>query len=144
VQHFVRKEGKPWGFEAVAGMNDLKEELRQSFIKPLKFKFLVEKLRRESALTTPESRGNIPEAVSESHRAEETSHAQKTKDSDDTTEQKRLALLEKLYTEYEKFQISIPTGLLFYGPPGTGKTFITKKLAEELECGFISKNMGEF
>lgn len=34
--------------------------------------------------------------------------------------------------------------MLFYGPPGTGKTFITKKLAEELGCGFISKNMGEF
>jgi transitional endoplasmic reticulum ATPase len=34
--------------------------------------------------------------------------------------------------------------MLFYGPPGTGKTFITKKLAEELECGFVSKNMGEF
>lgn len=41
-----------------------------------------------------------------------------------------------------KYQIS--TGMLFYGPPGTGKTFITKKLAEELDCGFISKNMGEF
>lgn len=34
--------------------------------------------------------------------------------------------------------------MLLYGPPGTGKTFITKKLAEELGCGFISKNMGEF
>lgn len=34
--------------------------------------------------------------------------------------------------------------MLFYGPPGTGKTFITKKLAEELGCGFIAKNMGEF
>ena len=54
------------------------------------------------------------------------------------------ALLERLYTEYEKFKISIPTGMLFYGPPGTGKTFITKKLAEEIGCGFISKNMGEF
>lgn len=34
--------------------------------------------------------------------------------------------------------------MLFYWPPGTGKTFITKKLAEELGCGFISKNMWEF
>ena len=34
--------------------------------------------------------------------------------------------------------------MLLYGPPGTGKTFITKKLAEEIECGFVSKNMGEF
>jgi SpoVK/Ycf46/Vps4 family AAA+-type ATPase len=34
--------------------------------------------------------------------------------------------------------------MLLYGPPGTGKTFITKKLAEELGCGFVAKNMGEF
>lgn len=47
VQHFVKKEGKPWGFEAVAGMDNLKEELKNSFIKPLKFKFLIEKLRKE-------------------------------------------------------------------------------------------------
>jgi hypothetical protein len=31
----------------VAGMDELKEELKDSFIKPLKFKFLVEKLRKE-------------------------------------------------------------------------------------------------
>lgn len=48
MQHFVRKEGKPWGFEAVAGMDQLKEELKDSFIKPLRFKFLVEKLKKES------------------------------------------------------------------------------------------------
>lgn len=133
VQHFVRKEWKPWGFEAVAGMDKLKEELRQSFIKPLKFKFLVEKLKKEK-LTSP------------SWDAEK---KLKTLDSSTTDEKatdtsKNEALLMKLYAEYEKFQISIPTGMLFYGPPGTGKTFITKKLAEELECGFISKNMGEF
>ena len=110
VQHFTRKEGKHWGFEAVAGMDELKEELKDSFIKPLKFKFLVEKLRKEWA----------------------------------EKKEKNHELIEKLYSEYEKFKISIPTGMLFYGPPGTGKTFITKKLAEELGCGFISKNMGEF
>ncbi len=110
VQHFVKKDGSPWGFEAVAGMDTLKEELKDSFIKPLRFKFLVEKLRKEWA----------------------------------EKKEKNHELVEKLYAEYEKFKISIPTGMLFYGPPGTGKTFITKKLAEELGCGFISKNMGEF
>lgn len=52
--------------------------------------------------------------------------------------------MSRLYTEYEKYKISIPTGMLFYGPPGTGKTFVTKKLAEELGCGFVSKNLWEF
>lgn len=49
-----------------------------------------------------------------------------------------------MHEEYEKFKVSIPTGLLFYGPPGTGKTFITKKLAEELHAGFVQKSVGEF
>jgi hypothetical protein len=35
----------------VAGMDDLKEELRNSFIKPLRFKFMVERLRREKTDT---------------------------------------------------------------------------------------------
>ena len=115
VQHFTRVEWKPFGFDAVAGMDDLKEELKDSFIKPLRFNFLVEKLKKEDA---------------ENPKTEE--------------EKKKHEMTLKLYTEYEKFKISIPTGMLFYGPPGTGKTFITRKLAEELGCGFISKNMGEF
>jgi SpoVK/Ycf46/Vps4 family AAA+-type ATPase len=115
VQHFTRVEWKPFGFDAVAGMDDLKEELKDTFIKPLRFKFLVEKLKQEDA---------------ENPKTEE--------------EKKKHELVLKLYNEYEKFKISIPTGMLFYGPPGTGKTFITKKLAEELGCWFISKNMGEF
>lgn len=115
VQHFTRVEWKPWGFEAVAGMDELKDELKDSFIKPLKFKFMVEKLKNNES-----TENSSPE---------------------DT---KKHELILKLYSEYEKFKISIPTGMLFYGPPGTGKTFITKKLAEELGCGFISKNMWEF
>lgn len=126
VQRFERKEGKPWGFEAVAGMDSLKDELRESFIKPLRFKFLIERLKQDSA--------NWLLSWEENTTLESTSEEQA----------KRNALLLRLYSEYEKFKISIPTGMLFYGPPGTGKTFITKKLAEELECGFISKNMGEF
>lgn len=47
VQRFTRFEGKPFGFEAVAGMDSLKKELTESFIKPLRFKFLVEKMRKE-------------------------------------------------------------------------------------------------
>lgn len=115
VQHFTRVEWKPWGFEAVAGMNNLKDELKSSFIKPLRFKFIVEKLKKEESIKV-------------------TTEEQK----------KKHELILKLYSEYEKFKISIPTGMLFYGPPGTGKTFITKKLAEELGCGFVAKNMGEF
>jgi SpoVK/Ycf46/Vps4 family AAA+-type ATPase len=115
VQHFTRVEWKPWGFEAVAGMDELKNELKDSFIKPLKFKFMVEKLKKNDS--------------QETHTEEQI---------------KKHELILNLYSEYEKFKISIPTGMLFYGPPGTGKTFITKKLAEELGCGFISKNMGEF
>ena len=95
-------------------MTDLKRELNESFIKPLKFKFLIAKLRQNSEKNANEK------------------------------SEKNTELLEKLYSEYEKFKISIPTGMLLYGPPGTGKTFITKKLAEEIECGFVSKNMGEF
>lgn len=95
-------------------MTELKRELNESFIKPLKFKFLIEKLRQNSEKNANEK------------------------------SEKNTELLEKLYSEYEKFKISIPTGMLLYGPPGTGKTFITKKLAEEIECGFVSKNMGEF
>ncbi len=115
VQHFTRVEWKPWGFEAVAGMDSLKAELEDSFIKPLRFKFLVERLKK-----------NDPS----NPRTEE--------------EKRKHELTLRLYSEYEKFKISIPTGMLFYGPPGTGKTFITRKLAEELGCGFISKNMWEF
>ena len=50
VQRFTRVEGKPFGFEAVAGMDSLKKELTESFIKPLRFKFLVEKMRKEKTV----------------------------------------------------------------------------------------------
>ncbi len=133
VQHFVRKEWKPWGFEAVAGMDELKAELQDSFIKPLRFKFLVEKLKKQSH----------PELDSGSSVNKESEKAKEDNEINSVW-QKNNELILRLYTEYEKFKISIPTGMLFYWPPGTGKTFITKKLAEELGCGFISKNMGEF
>ncbi len=138
VEKFTRVEGKLFGFDAVAGMDGLKEELKQSFIKPLRFKFLIEKLKKaDKSLLSSWGMKDLLEMGADS------SQAQNDKNNENSI-WKNNELLLKLYTEYEKFKISIPTGMLFYGPPGTGKTFITKKLAEELGCGFVSKNMGEF
>lgn len=157
VEHFVKKEGKPYGFDAVAGMDELKDELRDSFIKPLKFKFMVERLKKSTSkewwLTSNGGSGMETVWVNwkiENWWAERTSFS--TTETFDTFGHKSIEtgvwknneLLMRLYSEYEKFKISIPTGMLLYGPPGTGKTFITKKLAEELGCGFVSKNMWEF
>lgn len=38
--------------------------------------------------------------------------------------------------KFEKFNVSIPNGLILHGPPGCGKTFIVRKLAEELGYNF--------
>ena len=119
-------------------MDTLKEELKDSFIKPLKFKFLIEKLKKEPTASVIAKNEAIQTIETE------TTGSPRFARDDEAAETKNQELLLKLYTEYEKFKISIPTGMLFYGPPGTGKTFITKKLAEELGCGFVAKNMGEF
>jgi hypothetical protein len=55
-------------------MMDLKNELQESFIRPLKFKFLVQNLEKSPDV-----------------------HSKKNE------------LYKKLYAEYEKFKISIPT-----------------------------------
>jgi AAA+ superfamily predicted ATPase len=151
VQRFTRVEGKPWGFDAVAGMDGLKSELQDSFIKPLRFKFMVEKLRKESVVPviSTESSASVTtrDPIQKDGKTEQdfsSSIETGLSRNDGNNNPKNTTLLERLYTEYEKYKISIPTGMLFYGPPGTGKTFITRKLAEELGCGFISKNMGEF
>lgn len=57
------------------------------------------------------------------------------------------ALKELLYSEiilplqqkdlFEKYKIQLPNGILLYGPPGCGKTFISRKLAEEVNYHFI-------
>ena len=56
-------------------------------------------------------------------------------------------LKELLYSEiilplqqkdlYDKYRITLPNGILLYGPPGCGKTFISNKLAEEINYTFI-------
>lgn len=109
AEFFTMKNPETWGFKWIAGMADLKSELMESFIRPLKFKFLVQNLESNKDL-----------------------------------DPKKAEIYKKLYEEYEKFKISIPTWLLFYWPPGTGKTFITKKLAQELWAGLIVKSAGEF
>lgn len=100
-----------YGFLWVAGMDDLKKELQESFIAPLKFKFFIEKLKNQ--------------------------------ENSEIDEKKKKIYLD-LYEKYEKFWVTIPTGVMFYGPPWTGKTYITKKLAEELNCWLVVKSVGEF
>lgn len=48
IQYFENKTPETWGFNWVAWMQDLKDELRENFIKPLKFKFLMQKLEKEA------------------------------------------------------------------------------------------------
>lgn len=38
---------------------------------------------------------------------------------------------------FARFRVSIPNGVLFYGPPGCGKTFLSRRLAEEMNYTFI-------
>ena len=47
VKYFTDDGSGLFGFAWVAGMQDLKDELRENFIKPLKFKFLMEKLETQ-------------------------------------------------------------------------------------------------
>ena len=118
VEYFTMKNPDTWGFKGIAGMQKLKDELTEGFIRPLQFLFLVRNLKEKYETLNP---AEI-----------------------DTPEEKKEKMLVNLYTSYEAFQVAIPTGMLFYGPPGTGKTFITKKLAEELWAGLITKSVGEF
>lgn len=39
--------------------------------------------------------------------------------------------------DYRRYGIQPLNGILFFGPPGCGKTYITRKLAEEMQCNFI-------
>lgn len=115
VKYFVNDNPKTWWFKWVAGMKELKRELLEGFIKPLRFKFLVKKLKQDISL----------KSVKE-------------------IDKKKNRLYLELYDAYKKFKVSIPTGLLFYWPPWTWKTFITRKLAEELWAWLIKKSVWEF
>lgn len=117
-EYFTMKNPETWGFKWVAGMQKLKDELKDGFIRPLQFLFLVKDLKQKYENMPPEEI--------------------------DTPEEKKEKMLVDLYETYQKFQVAIPTGLLFYWPPGTGKTFITKKLAEELWAWLIKKSVWEF
>ena len=117
-EYFTMKNPDTWGFKWVAGMQKLKDDLTDGFIRPLQFLFLVRNLKEKYENMSPEEI--------------------------DTPEEIKEQKLVDLYESYEKFQVGIPTGMLLYGPPGTGKTFITKKLAEEMWAGLIKKSVGEF
>jgi len=54
VQYFENKNPKTYWFLWIAGLEDLKQELKESFINPLKFKFLVERLEKDENLSKKE------------------------------------------------------------------------------------------
>lgn len=78
VKKFQNKKAKGKGFEAIAGMKELKAQLQLDVI---------------DALHNP--------------------------------------------TEYAKYGVTIPNGMLLYGPPGCGKTFFAKHFAEEVGFNFM-------
>jgi len=120
VEYFENKNPATFWFAWIAWMQELKDDLRQNFIKPLEFKFFMQELEKKWT--------------------DKSSVEENTKQKDE----QKIELYKKINDAYSKFGVSIPTWLLFYGPPGTGKTFITKKLAEELGAGLIKKSVWEF
>lgn len=133
-KYFTMKNPDTWGFKGFAGMQTLKDELTNGFIKPLQFLFLVKDLK-EKYETLPESEIDTPKDKWSTERSDNTEVVQ---------QQRKEKILVDLYKTYETFQVWIPTGMLLYGPPGTGKTFLTKKLAQELGAGLITKSVWEF
>lgn len=116
IRYPKNKDSKTYGFAWVAWMKELKEELKEHFIKPLKFKFLIQNLEKD------ENSNNL----------------------NWEKEQKKQEFYKILHEAYDKFKVWIPTWLLFYWPPWTWKTFLTKKLAEELDAWMIQKSVWEF
>ncbi len=128
IKYFKNTEPATWGFKWVAWMADLKEELKESFIQPLQFKFFVQKLEEQK---------EAPLSSKDSPLQRGTKGGDKERNSTNN-------LYKQLYKTYKQFKVWIPTGMLFYGPPWTGKTYITKKLAQELNAWFIKKSVWEF
>lgn len=116
IKYFENTNPETFGFKWVAWMKWLLTNLSENFIKPLKFKFLIKKLEEEA------NNPNNP----------------------DVTISQKDEIYKQINAAYKKFNVWIPTGLLFYWPPGTGKTFITKKLAQELWAWMIKKSVWEF
>lgn len=69
---------------------------------------------------------------------------EKLKSNNSDISDKKSQIFIDLYSKYEEFWVSIPSWLMLYWPPWTWKTFITKKLAEELNCWLIRKSVWEF
>ncbi|MDA9129012.1 ATP-binding protein [Candidatus Gracilibacteria bacterium] len=136
-EYFEMKNPATWGFKGVAGMEKLKQELTDGFIRPLQFLFLVRDLKEKYENLDKNSVGN-------EYFHSENNQNDNNRSLPKSEQEKKERMLVELYKSYEKFQVGIPTGMLFYGPPGTGKTFMTKKLAQELGAGMITKSVGEF
>ena len=136
-EYFTMKNLETWGFKWVAGMQKLKDELRDWFIRPLQFLFLVRDLKEKYENFNANSVGN--EYLHSENKQNDNNRSLQESD-----QEKKERMLVELYKSYEKFQVGIPTWMLLYGPPGTGKTFITKKLAQELWAGLIRKSVWEF
>lgn len=78
-------------------MDELKKELTESFVRPLQFAFRMRAIEKGGSEELEVEKGSLPTA----------------------DEIKKTKLYQDLFDLYEKFKVSIPTGLLFYGPPGT-------------------------
>jgi len=56
VQYFTKKDDASWWFNTIAWMHDLKIELKNSFINPLKFKFLIQNIEQNKDIDEKKAR----------------------------------------------------------------------------------------
>lgn len=143
VEYFTIKNPETFWFKWIAWMNGLKESLMESFVKPLRFKFMVERLKKDENLAKLNEQTS-PQSPSIEGKIRNEQGEFVFKSNNHKEEDEKLKIYKALYEAYEKFKVNIPTWLMFYGPPWTWKTFITKKLAEELWAWLIKKSVWEF